>query len=125
MTGNERSVSGKDEGFAYTVPTVDRAVRILLMLSAEEHGMTLCRHEFLERDASTKRYALGIQLAHCGKAVLKNLQVNRSAKLFLRELSDFSGETTNLAVLRGTKMVIVDVVEPPAALVDFYAGGGM
>jgi DNA-binding IclR family transcriptional regulator len=134
---NGQNAAGKEDGFAYVVPAVDRAVRILLMLSTEGQGMTLAeivsatgwhkssihkilmtlaRHGFLERDEATRRYVLGIQLAHCGKAVLKNLQVNHSAKLFLRELSDFSGETANLAVLRGSKMVIVDVVEPPAPL---------
>jgi IclR family acetate operon transcriptional repressor len=78
--------------------------------------VTLNYHGFLERNEATKKYSLGVALVRCGQAVLNNLHVNHSAKSFLKELSDFSGETANLAVLYGSKMVIVDVVESPVQL---------
>jgi DNA-binding IclR family transcriptional regulator len=119
------------------VPAVDRAARIMLMLSTDTRGMTLAEiasetgwhkssihkilatlghHGFLDRDEATKRYSLGIALVRCGQSVLNNLHINHSAKPFLKELADYSGETANLAILRGTKMVIVDVVESPVEL---------
>jgi IclR family KDG regulon transcriptional repressor len=142
-----KSLSGDDDTSAYIVPAVDRAVRILLMLSAAEQGMTLAeiasatgwhkssihkilltlgRHGFLDREESTKRYALGIELFRCGQSVLNQSHMHRSAKLFLKELADFSGETATLAILQGTKIVIVDVVEsqgelrvsPPVGTID-------
>jgi DNA-binding IclR family transcriptional regulator len=89
--------------------------------------MTLGRFGFLDRDESTKRYTLGIELVRCGRTVLNNLQIHQSAKSFLIELANYSGETANLAVLRGNKIVIVDIAEasvelrvsPPIGVVDF------
>ena len=101
------------------VPAVERAIRILLMLSAGDRGMTLAEiasatgwhkssvHKilmtlghfgFLDRDEATRRYVLGIELVRCGRTVLNNLQIHQSAKSFLIELADYSGETANLAV---------------------------
>jgi IclR family KDG regulon transcriptional repressor len=121
----------------YVVPAVDRAIRILLMLSRSSREMTLAEiavetgwhkssvhkilvtlehHGFLDRNEGTKRYTLGIELAKCGQLVLNNFDINASAKLVLRELADYSGETATFAILRGTKIVIVDVVEPLGGL---------
>jgi DNA-binding IclR family transcriptional regulator len=134
---NQNSESPSKEDDIYIVPAVDRASRIMLMLSTDARGMTLAeiasatgwhkssihkivitliRHGFLERNESTKRYMLGIELVRCGQSVLNNLHSNNSAKLFLQELADYSKETATLAILRGTKMVIVDVVESPGEL---------
>jgi DNA-binding IclR family transcriptional regulator len=128
-TGEERSV--------YTVPAVDRAARIILMLAGSARGMTLAEiaaatgwhkssvhkilitlghHGFLDRDGETKRFVLGVGLLKCTQSVQNNLQISQSAKALLRELAEYSGETANLAILRGTKMVIVDVVESPVEL---------
>jgi IclR family transcriptional regulator, KDG regulon repressor len=119
------------------VPAVDRAVRILSMLSTGSQGMTLAEiasetgwhkssihkilmtldhHGFLERDKETKRYALGVELVRCGQSLLNNLHFNHSARSFLKELAEYSGETANLAILRGNKIVVVDVVESPVEL---------
>jgi DNA-binding IclR family transcriptional regulator len=121
----------------YMVPAVDRAARILLMLSTMQQGMTLAEivaatgwhkssihkilltlghHGFLDRSETTKRYTPGIALARCGQFALKNLHINELAKSLLKELADVSGETANLAILRGSKMVIVDGVESPGEL---------
>jgi len=134
----ESSLPSRDEEIStYNVPAVDRAARILLMLSTGAREMTLAeiasatgfhkssvhkilvtlnRHGFLDRSEITKRYSLGIAMVRCGQSVLNNLHINHSAKSFLKELADFSGETANLAVLRGNKTVIVDVMEAPVEL---------
>jgi DNA-binding IclR family transcriptional regulator len=78
--------------------------------------VTLNHQGFLDRDETTKRYSLGIALLRCGQAALDNLNIKHSAKSILKELADYSGETANLAVLRGTKIVIVDVMESPVEL---------
>jgi DNA-binding IclR family transcriptional regulator len=129
--------SSEEDVPIYMVPAVDRAARILLMLSTSAQGMTLAEiasatgwhkssihkilvtlgyHGFLERDEATKRYVLGIGLVRFGQSVLRNLGIHHSAKAFLKELAEYSGETATLAIVRGTKMVIVDVVESPIEL---------
>jgi DNA-binding IclR family transcriptional regulator len=121
----------------YMVPAVDRAARILRMLSAGAQGMTLAEiaaatgwhkssihkilltlnhHGFLDRNETTKRYALGFELVRCGQSVLNHLHIRNSAKLFLKSLADYSGETATLAVLRDTRIVIVDVEESTGEL---------
>jgi DNA-binding IclR family transcriptional regulator len=141
--------SSREEDISiYNVPAVDRAARILFMLgqtgtqqmtlaeitqatgwhksSVHKILVTLCHHGFLERYEDSKRYSLGIALVRCGQSVLNNLQIRNSVKPALKELSEYSGETANVAVLRGTKMVIVDAIEatvdlrvsPPIGTVD-------
>jgi len=134
---NSRSPSREADTSIYNVPAVDRAVRIMLLLGTRTREMTLAEiasatgyhkssvhkilvtlnHQgFLDRDETTKRYSLGIALLRCGQAALDNLNIKHSAKSILKELADYSGETANLAVLRGTKIVIVDVMESPVEL---------
>jgi DNA-binding IclR family transcriptional regulator len=132
-----KSFFNGEENGRYTVPAVDRAVRIMMMLGTRTREMTLAeiaaatgyhkssvhkilatlsRHGFLARNDETKRYSLGLALVRCGQAALNNLQLNNSAKSCLKELAEYSGETANMAVLSGTRMVIVDVVESSGEL---------
>ncbi len=126
----EKSAGAKP---AYLVPAVDRAFRILDLLKSEGREMTLMEiakvtgwhkssihkllitlrhHGVLERDASTKRYYLGISLAEYGRVALDKLDIRVTAKPFLKELVDYSDETAVLAILNGTKMVMIDKREP-------------
>ncbi len=117
----------------YLVPAVDKALDILALLrtegrelnraeiakatgchksSAQRLMTTLNYHGFVERDEMTKRYALGIALAEYGRVALNNLDIRQLAKPFLQSLVEYSGETAVLAILNGTKMVMVDKREP-------------
>lgn len=137
MSRHKLISKGKTDISAYMVPAVDRAVQIMLLLANGSKGMTLaeiaeatgwhkssihkilltlCHHGFLERDEGDKSYALGIELVRCSKFVLKNLNINQTARPFLKELADFSGETATSAILRGNKIVVVDTVESPGDL---------
>jgi len=124
----------KVKGAVGTVPAIEKAFAILDMLKrdgAEYTTVELARalglhkstvHKILvalshygvvQRDESSKRYRLGIALAEYGSAALRNLDIRRIAKPFLQSLMEFGGETACLAVLQGTKVVIVDSKEPP------------
>jgi DNA-binding IclR family transcriptional regulator len=117
----------------YLVPAVDRALNILFLLRdrnsdmstieiADEIGLnrstvhklalTLHHHGILERNSVTKRYSLGIALVSFGQTVLKNLDIRRAAEPYLRELVEYAKETSVLSILRGTKVVIADAIEP-------------
>ena len=116
------------------VPAVDRALDIIALLRAEGghqvkfatiakatgcpqaslHRImtTLSHHGFVEHDEMTKRYSLGIVLAEYGRDALNNVDIRQLAKPYLQALVEYSGETAVLAILKGTKMVMVDKREP-------------
>ncbi len=117
----------------YLVPAVDKAVRIMDLLKSAGYEMTIAEialhtgchkssvqkilvtlnhHGIVQRDEMTKRYSLGIALAEYGRVALNNLDLRHTAKPLLNELCKYSGETAVLAVLQGTKMVMVDKKEP-------------
>ena len=115
----------------YLVPAIDRAVRIMSLLQTEgdmtlaeiaeatrlhkssvhKIVVTLDYHGLLDRDAVTRKYSLGVALSDLGRTALDNIDVRHMAKPFLKQLVDFSGETAALAILRDTRMVIVDIEE--------------
>lgn len=121
----------------YIVPAVDKAFRILSLLRNEGREMSVLEiakatgfnsstvhklavalnyHGALERNKMNKKYSLGIALIEYGEAVLSDLSTRQTAKSFLRELVEYSGESAALSILHGTKMVIVDIEESRAAL---------
>jgi DNA-binding IclR family transcriptional regulator len=118
---------------AYIVPAVDKAARILSLLKSEGREMTIAEiseatgwhkssvhkllvtlnyHGLLDRDEATKRYSLGVALSEYGRIALSGLDIRYAAKSFLKTLVEYSGETAALAILRGTKITIVDVELP-------------
>jgi DNA-binding IclR family transcriptional regulator len=138
MANNKRGkqdaeiASGADGNYEYAVPAVDRAARILQLLRAKERGMTiaevaeatgwhkssvhkilvtLSHHGLLDRNETTKQYVLGIALIDYGQYVLKKLDVSYAARNFLKELAEYSGETANYSIVRGTQIVLVDSIE--------------
>ncbi len=124
-----------DRKLSYIVPAVDRAVRILTLLRNERREMTIAEiseamecnkssiykllltldhHSLLARDPITKRYSLGVALMEFGRAVLSGFDIQHAAKPSLKALTAFSGETTALSILRGTKLTILEVEESTA-----------
>jgi DNA-binding IclR family transcriptional regulator len=121
----------------YIVPAVDKAFRILSLLRNEGREMStleiaeatglnnssvhklavaLNYHGALERNKANKKYSLGIALVEYGQSALNNISARQTAKSFLRELVEYSGESAAFSILHGTKMVIVDVEESKAVL---------
>jgi DNA-binding IclR family transcriptional regulator len=119
----------------YIVPAVDRAARILSLLGAEGREMTIAQiadatgwhkssvhkllltlnyHGLLDRDQVTKRYSLGVMISEYGRIALNGLDVRKVAKPFLKALVEYTGDTAALAILRGTKITLVDIEESSA-----------
>ncbi len=120
------------EGKHKTVQAVDRALAILDALAKEGTPMaltslsaelklnistvhrllaTLIASGFVQQDAETGKYKLGLKVFEIGNAVLKNLNIPKVAKPYLKELVEKYNETINLAILDGQDVVYIDQVE--------------
>jgi DNA-binding IclR family transcriptional regulator len=75
------------------LPTVHRLTAVLA-----EHG-------YLERDARTRRFRLGLELARLMPALLSGLRLPELAREHVTGLATETGETVNLAVLQGGEIV--------------------
>lgn len=69
---------------------------------------TLARLGYLRQDADSKRYRLGPRVLDLGFAVISSMDLREVSSPHLRELSDATGFTVNLAILDGTDIVYVD-----------------
>jgi DNA-binding IclR family transcriptional regulator len=117
-----------------SIRAVERALDVLLCFSrqtprlsmtqvAERLGMnksavhrhlaTLERMRFVQRDASTGIYQLGVRLVQMASLALEGNDVRRLAAPFLRRLCDEYRETIDLAVLDDADVVFLDVIESP------------
>jgi DNA-binding IclR family transcriptional regulator len=120
----------------YIVGSVDRALRILLLLR-EEHSVTLTAvsraldvapstahrllttlllHDFVRRDSATRAYLPGRALLEIGLAAAGNLDIRRLARPVLEELTRELEETVHLVVRDGATVLFLDTVESPRAV---------
>jgi IclR family transcriptional regulator, acetate operon repressor len=72
---------------------------------------TLESRRFITRDKSTGTYRLGFQFVEMASLVDMDLQ--RWAQPYLQRLSTACGETVDLAVLDGTSVIYLQVIESP------------
>lgn len=66
---------------------------------------TLEEHQFVQRDAASKRYRPGLGVLRPVPALLSSLDIPSAVRPVVRELSAETGETANLAVLDGIETV--------------------
>lgn len=72
---------------------------------------TLEKRGFLTRDADTKRYCLGPQMAHLGAICFANLDLRKVALKHMTALRDGCGENVSLYVQRKVHRVCIERVE--------------
>ena len=115
-----------------SIQSVRRAVRVIEQLAAEKSPVaigqlskkiglhvstthrllsTLKSDGFVQQDPSSGRYALGTRVILLGQQYLDGLDLRQVARLFLEELSEQTGETTNLVVLNLGEALYLDKVE--------------
>jgi len=118
----------------YTVPAVDRAVRVLELLSAAPHGMSLAQlavqtnvpkstmfrilhtlheHSIIVEDHERKLFSLGMKLLGWGNAALARLDLKTIAHPHLQKLAHETRESFYLALLDHDEIVLVDRVDTP------------
>jgi IclR family KDG regulon transcriptional repressor len=118
----------------YTVPAVDRAIRVLELLSAAPHGMSLAQlaaqtevpkstmfrilhtlheHSIIVEDSERKLFTLGMKLLGWGNAALARIDLKTIAHPHLVRLAHETRESFYLALLDHEEIVLVDRADTP------------
>jgi len=72
---------------------------------------TLREKEFVEMDKN-KKYRLGLQVYKLGNVFFYNLDIERKAEPYLKQLANKTDKTVHLGVLEKDKALILDKIEP-------------
>jgi IclR family transcriptional regulator, KDG regulon repressor len=115
-----------------SVRAVDRALDLLLCFSQEQPTLTLTQlaermdlskstvyrllttleaRRFVSRERATGAYSLGYRLMEMASLVLRGVDRHHWAYPYLLDLAQQSGETVDLAVLDGSDVIYLQVVE--------------
>jgi DNA-binding IclR family transcriptional regulator len=120
----------------YPIESVDKALRILLLLGkqselrmtdvAEYLGVAsstahrllamLQYRGFIRQDSRTKVYRPGTSLTAVAFAILQQFDVHETLRPFLEKLNQDLAETVHLAILDGTTVRFIDAIESPRAV---------
>jgi IclR family transcriptional regulator, KDG regulon repressor len=113
----------------YTVPAVDRAIKVLEILSSAQHGMSLAQlasqtkvpkstmfrilhtlheHSVIVEDRERKLFSLGMKLLGWGNAALSRIDLKTLAHQHLLKLAHETRESFYLALLDHDEVVLVD-----------------
>lgn len=121
---------------AYPIESVDKALRLLLLLrnrrvlavseasrelgvaASTAHRLLAMLHYrgFVAQDPATKAYTLGPILAELGLAAVRGMDIRGQARPVMEHLVGEVGETVHLGVLRGTDVLLLESVESTRAL---------
>jgi len=117
---------------AQSVRCVDRALDILLCFTREDPARTMTQiaetvgmskttvhrllatlehKRFLTRDKATGVYRLAFRFIEMASLALQDVELNRWAHPYLKDLSAKYGETVDLSILDGTRVMYLEVIE--------------
>jgi IclR family transcriptional regulator, pca regulon regulatory protein len=71
---------------------------------------TLASLRYLEQDSETRKYRLGPRVLDLGFSMLGSLELREVAAPHLRQLTDATGHTSNLAIRDDTDVILIDRV---------------
>jgi IclR family transcriptional regulator, KDG regulon repressor len=77
---------------------------------------TLSKYGYAEKDERTRKYISGPQIVRLSRALLKGMELRETAKPYLQELVDQTGECAHLAILAKGEALYIDQAESPSAL---------
>jgi IclR family transcriptional regulator, acetate operon repressor len=79
--------------------------------TALRYAASLTTHGFLERDATTGRYRLGLRLFELGQKALRHRDPRAVALPYMSRLRDRFEETVNLGMRHADELVLIEVLE--------------
>lgn len=127
-------VLGREQDGARGVQALERALDVLEALAAQrqparladlsrELGLhkstvhrllaTLGKRRYVERDADTGRYRLGLKVFELGSWFFNRMELRQEARPLLQELVDQTLETAHLGILDEGQVVYIEKVESP------------
>jgi IclR family acetate operon transcriptional repressor len=77
---------------------------------------TLANYGFAEKDPRTRRYLLGPQIVRLSRALITRMPLRDTAKPYLDQLVEQTGECAHLAILAQGQALYIDQVDSPSAL---------
>ncbi|WP_336785858.1 IclR family transcriptional regulator [Paenibacillus sp. MMO-177] len=80
---------------------------------------TLQLHRYIEQDAESGKYRLGMRLLEKGQLLLQGFDIREIARPHLIKLSQETGQTAHLVVLDGSEGVYIDKVEGAKAAIRY------
>jgi DNA-binding IclR family transcriptional regulator len=88
------------------------------LLPSDAHRIVASLQAFgyIERDAETRKYSLGLELLRLGHRVLLRLEIRDVGRPFLRGLAEAGQGTANLAIMdaREQEIVFIEQIDSPA-----------
>jgi DNA-binding IclR family transcriptional regulator len=81
-----------------------QSVVFRLLKTLEERG-------YVQRDPVSKRYSLGLRIWELGCQSVRRTGLTEVARPVLKWLTEVTGETSYLAVVQGTDIIYIDIVE--------------
>jgi IclR family KDG regulon transcriptional repressor len=115
-----------------SIRAVERALDILLCFTSERPKLSLTQiadivgmnkstvhrllltlegKNFLHRESSTGLYKLGYRFVDMASIVINNVDIQRFAQPYLERLAEECGETVDLAILDGSEIIYLQVIE--------------
>jgi IclR family KDG regulon transcriptional repressor len=80
---------------------------------------TLQLHGYIDQNAETGKYKLGLKVLEKGQLVLRGMDIRTVARKHLEALSSRTGQTTHLVILDGKEGVYIDKVEGEKAAIRY------
>jgi len=91
--------------------------------SAHRLLITLQKHRFVEFDASTQEWTIGVEAFRIGNAFVQQTNLVEAGRDVMRRLMEETGETANLAIADEGEVVFVSQVETHNPIRAFFSSG--
>jgi IclR family transcriptional regulator, KDG regulon repressor len=80
---------------------------------------TLQVHSYIDQNPEDGKYRLGLKLAERGNLVINNMEIRKTARKYLLDLSTKTGQTVHLGILDGREGVYIDKVEGEQSIIRY------
>jgi len=77
---------------------------------------TLASRSYIIQDVDTRRYMPSLKIVSHGRKIINDIQLRSVAKPYLKKLTLSTGESSNLAILAGLRVVYIDNEDSVASL---------
>ncbi|MFL6559195.1 MAG: IclR family transcriptional regulator [Bacillus sp. (in: firmicutes)] len=80
---------------------------------------TLQLYSYIDQNPEDGKYRLGLKLAERGNVVINNMDIRKTARKYLLDLSAKTGQTVHVGILDGREGVYIDKVEGEQSIIRY------